>query len=118
MNQAKLQVGQAVAVCTSALHLVIPKAVVTEMRYDIRSPATEPLLGKRGWAAEGWYYCVSPSPVGDDGKPVLILERCLRAIDDDEYKDTLQDEQPINTWRGRQHKSPEEIQRMMDNART
>jgi hypothetical protein len=35
---------------------------------------------------------------------------------DDDYKDETQDEQPLNQWRGQQHKSPEEIQRMMDNA--
>jgi hypothetical protein len=78
MSNPKFSVGQRVAVCTAELDIVIPQTVVVWVKYFYSYVIIQ--NGKIVRCQPGWGYRVH-------GFPGFLAERCLRPIDDDEYRE-------------------------------
>ena len=76
MTEPKFAVGQHVAVCTSALDLVIPMTTIIRTRYFPSGMHIDPVDELRKPISATWVY-----KVADDRE--WIAEWCLRPIDPD-----------------------------------
>ena len=98
MIEPLYSIGQAVAVCTPNLSVVIPRTHVEVIRWLQAGEYISPITGAPVTRSRpGWEYLVVESPVSLRGNRVWFREHSLRRLDPADYLDpaTTDTEEPM-----------------------